>query len=415
MRDKRKKLNKVEEEIEVFVWRVASCQRSTHGPGPAIYRSPDGLRSEYGDLVTCGSVWHCPICARKITSGRRDGLMAALAAWIERGGAVYLLTYTHSHGKNERPIAEHVEAQARALSKFKGSRAFRAILGEAGSVGAVRALEVTHGEINGWHPHTHELLFALPGQARALGRLRKLWVRRLIASELAGLTGNETRTERFGQLRYLLRHALTVQDGAYAAEYVAKYGHEPATDAGGAWGPASEVTKGHIKTGKRLTGRTPFELLRLYSEEGDKRAGMLFRDYALAFHGRRQLYWSPQLRESLAELCAAQAEQIYFRFGAVAEWRTWRARLAVLQGERTDEEIAAARSQACSEFVVRLDPADWRMVLRTNTRFDVLMAARLGGAAEVRELLDRLRSWPATHGEEFKQHWPVLDRLRRAA
>ena len=89
-----------------------------------------------------------------------------------------------------------------------------------------------------------------------------------------------------------LVHGCRVDDGQRAAQYVAK----------GVWGLESEVTKGHVKKG-RQGGRTPFDLLRDYLK-GDKQAGALWRAYAMAFQGRRQLYWSNGLKKllSVAEL-----------------------------------------------------------------------------------------------------------------
>src|SRR5664279_2587900 len=51
--------------------RVKHCQRSTMNEyGVGVFRSSDGGAS-FGNLATCGSVWHCPVCAAKITEQRR--------------------------------------------------------------------------------------------------------------------------------------------------------------------------------------------------------------------------------------------------------------------------------------------------------------------------------------------------------
>lgn len=411
--------------VSVPRYRVVTCHRWSHGPGPAVWRSPAGEGAEFADVHTCGSVWHCPVCAGKITSGRRDELLAAIAAWTDpdhgRGGEVYLATRTFSHDKHstellgpvpeggKKPSSPLLEAFADALSRAKGKRRALACAERAGVIGTVRALEVTHGEINGWHPHTHELIFALPGQRGRLLSHRNGWIRELIKRGLSGMRDTMTRAERAEQLRYLRRHAYTVQDGRFAAEYVSKFGMEPTTEEGGRWGHASELTKGHQKFGKRLTGRTPFTLLRQYVE-GDRRAGFLFRDFALAFQGRSQLYWSPRLRTDLSELAASVSQELYYRCGASVEQLAWAARARCIARDRSDEDIAASRSAACTEFVIRLGSDDWRAVLRTNSRHDVLMAAQLGGEAEVRELLERLRGERATHGDSFLPDFRRFDR-----
>lgn len=398
-------------ELSVPVYRVASCHRWSNGPGPVLYRAPGGEAAQYAEVHTCGSVWHCPICAAKITSERRHALLAAIVAWEQRGGAVYLATRTVSHDKRSQSLAELAGALSKALSRAKGATRARKLAERAGVVGTVRALEVTHGEINGWHPHTHELIFARPGQRGRLLSHRTAWVRLLIKRGLAGMRDGMTRAEQAEQLRYLRRHAYTVQDGRYAAEYVAKYGTEPITASGGRWGAASELTRGHMKQGARLTGRTPFGLLALYVD-GDKRAGMLFREFAIAFQGRAQLYWSSGLRASLAELCRATAEQVYFIDGASEMWRRWEERARRILEDRPDDEIAAAGAADCSEFVYRFSREEWGAVLRTDSRFDVLMAAQFDGSAGVRALLDQLRRAPPCDDADYVADWRRFDRGR---
>jgi hypothetical protein len=395
--------------VSVPVYRVAMCYRWTVGGGPSLWKSPAGDAAEYGDVHTCGSVWHCPICAPKITTGRRDELIAAVAGWRDRGGEVYLATRTFSHDKRSRELRDSMAALQKVLSRAKGTRRALALAERAGVVGTVRALEVTHGEVNGWHPHTHELIFARPGERGRLLSHRNEWIRRLIVSELAGMKPAMSRAERASQLRYLRRHAYTVQLGDKAADYVAKYGIEPTTENGGRWGPGSELTKGHQKTGERLSGRTPFELLRLYSE-GDQRAGFLFREYALAFQGRAQLYWSKGLRASFTELCEVAAAEIYYPHGAVAECLAWRARARFIGRNKSDEDLAATRGPECTEFVKRLGAEEWRLVLRTNSRFDLRMAAQLGGLAEVDALLEQLRRARATDDGNYVADWRRFDR-----
>jgi hypothetical protein len=340
-------------------------------------------------------VWHCPICAPKIAAERRHELDAALTVWSAAGGDVLLATFTHSHHKDGMPLAEQDAAMRKAFSQFTGSRVYRAAMADAGYVGAIRASEVTHGELNGWHPHIHALWFVRPGQIDRLRRLRNAWARRLIKSGLAGLNGNETPAERFGQLRNLLRRCLDVRDGKYAAEYVAKFGIEPATDYG-RWGLGSEVTRGHTKRGHRLQGRTPFALLKMFIE-GDARAGRLFREYAEHYHGKRQLYWSPKLRDTM--LAAVDV-------GTLDLLERERMR-AILRRERDDEAIAAAAD--------RLHFSDWQRILETDTRGDVLEIAAAHGADAVRAFIDGLKDMPRTHGGHYSDDLSLTRPVRRAA
>ncbi len=143
----------------------------------------------------------------------------------------------------------------------------------AGLVGGIRALEVTHGG-NGWHPHLHLLLFFEPGAGQLAIETFGIWLferwARFIAKAGQGVCNPAIfRFER-------------AASAEAAGDYVAK------------WGVEDELVRGHTKKSKH--GRTPWMLLEAFAG-GDTYAGALFRDYAYAFKGARQLTWSKGLRE----------------------------------------------------------------------------------------------------------------------
>ena len=52
-----------------------------------VIDTPDGRRAGFGGLVTCGSVWACPVCAAKVATKRAEDLAAvldAVHAWAGR-------------------------------------------------------------------------------------------------------------------------------------------------------------------------------------------------------------------------------------------------------------------------------------------------------------------------------------------
>ncbi|TAN76324.1 MAG: hypothetical protein EPN14_08010 [Gallionella sp.] len=342
--------------------RVAHCQRSTmSGSGVGVYRSANGGASFCG-LATCGSVWHCPVCAAKITEMRRQELQAAINTWAKHGGTVYLMSLTFPHQINQS-LDSNLKLFTGALGKFKESRIYKNVMAAVGSAGSIRAMEVTHG-IHGWHPHTHDLIFAKPEQLEALQALQMTWIETLIKVGIADRS----------QINDMLKAAFDVQNGDYAAEYVAKFGHEASeaskTLTDSHWGASSEMTKSYAKVGKRLGGRTPFTLLADYIK-GDKASGELFTEFGLCFKGKRQLFWSPKLTAALKLLG-------YDRH------------------EKTDEEIAA-ESMPEREFVTTLNHEQWKLVLSRNARFEVLRAAQDDGAEGVTRLLEELAGRKQTH------------------
>jgi hypothetical protein len=241
---------------------------------------------------------------------------------------------------------------------------------DAGYIGAVRSFETTWGSWHGWHPHFHFLYFCRPGQLDALRSLETAWTDALIKSGLADRS----------QLNAMLHGAdgeaaaWDVQNGDYAADYIAKFGREPSLEskleAGATWGIAREMVKGMSKTGRRLRGLTPFALLAAAAgaqpiigmKPGQAKA--LYCEFAAAFKGERMLYWSPGLRERLN----------MGRLFADAE-------LEALEDRKPDVVT-----------VCTLSREDWSLVLLHHARDGVLRAAEENGAEGVAALLARLRA-----------------------
>lgn len=346
--------------------RVCNCCRSTNGGKVDVFRTVDRENARLGGVIKCGSVWHCPVCSGVITEERRGEVQAGLNAWTKQGGSTYLMTLTFPH-RIEQSLAEVLPLYAKAEQRFKNSKAYKAARELGEWAGTIRGLEVTFGQ-NGWHPHTHVLIFGHDGMLddnRTIDALQSAWISALIKT---GLAENS-------QLNDMMRHAFDLQGGDYAAEYIAKFGHEPKLVS--TWGAAREVTKGHSKIGMSNIGgnnhATPFMLL-AWAEQGDREAGARFIEYAEAFEGRRMLTWSPGLKT----------------------------RLLNTDDERTDEEIAAAESMPDEELVATLDGEQWKLVLSRNARGELLLFAAKNGAEGVAALLEDLAERPATHSGK---HW----------
>src|SRR5690606_6073049 len=88
------------------------------------------------------------------------------------------------------------------------------------------------------------------------------------------------------------------------ARYVAKMGTEAYT-----WRTADELARSHSKRGRE--GRmTPFDFLRSAVAGSDGPWRQLWREYAEVFRGRRQLRYSPGLRDLLGALDFRTDEQV---------------------------------------------------------------------------------------------------------
>ena len=151
---------------------------------------------------------------------------------------------------------------------FNGTRKSKAIWADMGKIGHIKALEVTHGR-NGWHPHYHILIFTkqeLPKDYDT-APLLELWQN---SCRLAKLP---IPNEKYG---------LNWKKGDYSG-YISK------------WGIDSEMTKGHVKSG-RNGNATARDLLKMSMLEGGEQFGKLFQEFAICFKGSRQLDWSRGLK-----------------------------------------------------------------------------------------------------------------------
>lgn len=230
-------------------------------------------RAFYHGLQVCAMPWTCPVCASKISERRRVEVAKGMKQAAVLGLQVALVTLTVPHGLGD-DVSIIVDKMSAAWKRLWQGKAGMLLRESLGLFGHIRALEVTHGA-NGFHPHFHALLFFHPDQVKpgAWEKFGPRW---------------QTVAVRSGLPRPSDERGCQIDDGKKAAAYVAK----------GVWGLESELTKGHVKTGKKGS-RTPFDLLRAYMV-GDKAAGALWRVYVDAFAGRRQLHWSKGLKKLLA-------------------------------------------------------------------------------------------------------------------
>ena len=245
--------------------RISHCRYTAYAPSVELVRKDRAgaaPSAHFSGVVSCSSVWSCAICSAKISRVRRDE-MNLLLAWARlQGYSVAMLTLTARHN-SKTALASFVDDMKEAQKRFRQSRGWRSLP----LVGTVTASEVTHGA-NGWHPHLHVLMIFNAPSADALAAvegIRAEWSRSL---------------SKFG--RDCNASGFDVRNATAAGDYVTK------------WGAAEELTLGKSKLG-RSGSRSPWQLL-ADASAGDKRACALWVEFALAFKGKRQLFWSNRLK-----------------------------------------------------------------------------------------------------------------------
>lgn len=302
--------------------RVSKCLRMVNNKHQVeVWKHRKTDRAFYGGLTVCGSVWHCPVCASKISERRKLELQQAFDLYKAQKGNLAFLTLTFSHTKFDS-LQEILDKFTEASRKYKSGRQYQRIKEKMGIEGSVRGLEVTHSELNGFHPHSHEVIFYKNDCELELIK-KELWLLWEKACNKVGLKASE-------------EHGLTLQTGDDANDYLTKFGK-------GNWTLEQEMTKAHIKKGKNEKSLTPFDFLKWYLMTEDNKYLRLFKEYAIAFKGKRQLYWSKGLK----------------------------ARFAI--GEKTDEELSKEKLEE-ADLLGLLTYDQWKVILKKDTRSQLLDA-----------------------------------------
>lgn len=326
------------------MFRVALCLRAvvpdvggrrdkTVGKKVGAQYVPSTKSSHYTNLQQCGSVWTCPCCSAKIAEKRRGELAKLVERHVKACSSVYMVTHTTAHSHFD-DLAELLASFSEAQRKMKGTRRYAKLREDFGIIGSVKALEVTWSPGNGWHVHSHTLVFSSQKEmdVDAYEQVaRPLWKQYALKQ---GLTMNE--------------HGFKI-DRTFGAvqDYILKFGHDPATES--VWGVESEMVKSHSKQGRVTEHYTPFQLLAAIHDQGREDLKPIFQEYAMCFKGKRQLEYSRGLK--------AMYEDV---------------------DEKTDEELVLESQEKEAITFVELDEEKWKVVLGNDIRGELLEAVRTG-------------------------------------
>lgn len=261
--------------------RLRNCGRVAHSAsGGAVVRVSDtdtGRRAGLAGLQSCGSVWACPVCARKIGAERSGEVARVLRAVAAQNGSAALVTLTMRHDRGHL-LSELWDAVTKAWGAVTSGGAYVKDQAVFGILGWVRTVEVTHGAA-GWHVHVHSVV-CLDGPTSPEmmdemgGRMFARWERKLSRlgfSAVADRGGLDVRKIR-----------LTADSIDSVAEYISKI--------------TAEITSPTAKEA-RSGNRTPFAILRDALETGNADDLDLWWTWEKVSAGRKQLTWSKALRE----------------------------------------------------------------------------------------------------------------------
>lgn len=358
--------------------RTAKCKHVTHAADVGVHLAQKHDAAFYSGLITCGSVWACPVCAAKVQERRREEIAAAIT-WAHRAGLQpVMVTLTFPHRSWDK-LGQLLEQQADALTRLRGGAPWQRFRKNNGYQGLIRGLETTFGQ-NGWHPHTHEIWFvsraavadlSTPEKADNERKIREKYKDKgypEIPADCADMRSQILKRWRSScaraglldlgnpdQVAAFNAHSVDVKGWCDASDYIAKM------DESRHWGADRELAKASTKAG-RLKGKHPFGLL-ADAAEGNRGAAFRYLEYVEAMHGKRQLFWSAGLK----------------------------AKVGV--SDISDEELADQEREK-ADILGRLTLGQWKRVRDAEKRAELLEAAESGGWGAVLLLLAGLQKQP---------------------
>lgn len=307
-----------------------------------VFKSQEYNSAFYGNLVICGNVWACPVCAAKIQERRRGEIAQAIEWAYSSGLTASMITLTIPHTITDR-LKPLLERQAEALRRMRSGRRFQRFKERYGYQGLIRSLELTRGQ-NGWHPHTHELWFtdhlSELDQIEMKREILAMWENACVRHGILDPT-DQKRVSAFRQ------HSVDIRFNADSSDYLAKQ------DDSRNWGVDREMSKGSSKT----KGTHPFGILAKCDKRENK---VLWLEYTDAIKGKRQLYWSRGLKDLVG------------------------------LDEKDDSELAE-ESREKADLLGLLSANDWKLITSSSSQSAVLDAAENQGWEGIVVLLARLR------------------------
>lgn len=290
--------------------RICSCMKTiapTASNVKVVYND-EQRHAHYRNLMRCDSVWLCPVCAGRISSRRADEIRQAYSYAIETlDFRIIMVTYTMQHSIYNS-LEDSVTAMREARRKMRSGRDWQKFSDNYGYRGCISALELTWSMDAGWHVHVHEIMFLDPETAIFELHPDDTKLQKWLTSELSPRWQKSCEAVgRYASAEHGLSIDMTDQ---YVTEYVAKYGRLPESVS---WDIASEIAQGNRKQSNG--GLHPFQILELSDSElltEDQRVlyRALWYEYAEAFYGKRQIYWTNGLKDLLCVDVAVEDSDI---------------------------------------------------------------------------------------------------------
>lgn len=187
-----------------------------------ISDNPDDRLATLSGVQTCGSVWACPVCARRIAVQRGREIGYTIDKMQATGHIPLMLTNTASHKKHTF-LPAFIKKFSLAWRMFTQSRKWRKLKEQLGIKHSIKAIEATHNDDNGWHHHQHGIVFAHADKINSLQewqlkywqeQVSELWLHCLKENGLYGSPEHALKISMSGDVKkdYLSKLGMGIDD-----------------------------------------------------------------------------------------------------------------------------------------------------------------------------------------------------------
>lgn len=342
------------------LWVVSSLERCRRcgksvrtRDGDVPVRLLEG-RAGFAGLVSCGSVWVCPVCSSKVMARRALEIGSAVAVGSARGLDIAFITLTMRHNRRQK-LGDLWDGLANGWHRVTGGKGWSTQIVEFGVLGYLRVVEVTIGD-NGWHVHVHALVFGERIGSGLDDLAMGMWGRWSGGLKSVGLGSPLPQASEW----HFVTDDLT---GTALGEYLSK-------GIGSAAAIGMEMTQTQSKVARSVhVTRPPWSLLDEGALDGEAAPLRLWHEWEKGSKGRRQIAWSRDLRQLLG----------------------------LVELVKSDEEIAAEEIGTRDSTIVVITRAGWsELIYRPWLIPDVLNVAERFGS-------DGLSEWLSSFGIEHRR------------
>lgn len=335
----------------------------------------------YQGVMHCNNVWGCPVCSRKLSERRKEGLARLLRAHHKDFGedSITMSLFTVPHGLGD-DLSDILKRISKAFRQMIQSTGYKNLTKKFNVCGTARNLEVTYGTTNGFHPHIHCLHFFEQSVFEDLEEISETLFQ-LWSNFLKKNGFSEPSTKGFGcsivsnsATQTIAKYLTKVEDISEDDLKVFNRIHAQALKnkaSGNSWGVEHEMTKWHLKKGKETNGEysyTMFDFLRGYelaSILGDDESRTAFYSlwlkYRAALKGKIQLF----------------TKHKHFRIEEL---------------EQSDDELGEAKPEDNVAKPVLSIPFDiWQLIVLMKARGTVLKMIKQDGVEGFDRLIELLK------------------------